>query len=85
MDLFEEILYKPVELPTNVSPKLQNLIMQLLEKNPKQRLGYKDDATEIKAHPWFAKVNWTALTTKQIKAPFVPILASDADNSNFDE
>lgn len=59
--------------------------MQLLEKNPEQRLGFKDDATEIKAHPWFEKVNWAALTSKSIKAPFVPILTSDADNSNFDE
>lgn len=84
MELFEEILYKPIELP-NVSPKLQNLLMQLLEKNPKNRLGCKEDATEIKAHPWFQKVNWTALTNKSIKAPFVPILTSDADNSNFDE
>jgi hypothetical protein len=30
-------------------------------------------------------VNWNALVTKAIKAPFVPILTSDADTSNFDE
>lgn len=67
-----------------VSPKLQNLLMRLLEKNPQNRLGYKD-AEEIKNHPWFEKVNWTALMNRSIKAPFVPILTSDADNSNFDE
>ena len=30
-------------------------------------------------------MNWNALLTKAIKAPFVPILTSDADTSNFDE
>jgi hypothetical protein len=30
-------------------------------------------------------VNWNALLSRSIKAPFVPILTSDADISNFDE
>ena len=30
-------------------------------------------------------MNWAALSSKAIKAPFVPILSSDADTSNFDE
>ncbi len=58
--------------------------MKLLEKNPKDRLG-TNGIEEIKGHPWFDKVNWNALVTKSIKAPFVPILSSDADISNFDE
>ena len=58
--------------------------MRLLEKNPKDRLG-ATSSEEIKNHPWFEKVNWGALTSHSIKAPFVPILKSDADISNFDE
>jgi len=58
--------------------------MRLLDKSPKERLGV-NGADEIKNHPWFDKVNWSALVTKSIKAPFVPILNSDADISNFDE
>lgn len=49
-----------------------------------KRIG-KTGASEIKSHPWFEKVNWNALLNRTIKAPFVPILTSDADNSNFDE
>lgn len=30
-------------------------------------------------------MNWNALLGRSIKAPFVPILTSDADISNFDE
>lgn len=58
--------------------------MRLLEKNPKNRLG-ANGAFEIKGHPWFEKVNWNALLAREIKSPFVPILSSDADISNFDE
>ena len=58
--------------------------MRLLEKNPKDRLG-ANSSDEIKSHTWFEKVNWNALLSRSIKAPFVPILTSDADTSNFDE
>jgi serum/glucocorticoid-regulated kinase 2 len=58
--------------------------MRLLEKNPRDRLG-ATSAEEIRSHPWFEKVNWNALLNRSIKAPFVPILTSDADISNFDE
>ena len=58
--------------------------MRLLDKNPKERLG-ANGVDEIKNHPWFDKVNWNALVTKSIKSPFVPILSSDSDISNFDE
>lgn len=67
-----------------MSPKLQNLLTRLLEKNPKDRIGAKN-AQEIRSHPWYEKVNWNALLTKSIKAPFVPILTSETDTSNFDE
>lgn len=67
-----------------MSPKLQNLVCLLLEKDPLKRIG-KNGSGEVKSHPWFEKVNWNALANKSIKAPFVPILTSDADHSNFDE
>lgn len=63
---------------------MQNILMRLLEKNPKDRLG-ANSSDEIRNHPWFEKVNWNALLARSIKAPFVPILTSDADTSNFDE
>lgn len=66
------------------SLKLQDFLMRLLEKNPRDRLG-AISAEEIRSHPWFEKVNWNALLNRSIKAPFVPILTSDADISNFDE
>lgn len=68
---------------TQVSPRLQNLLTGLLEKNQHKRLGF-NGPQEVKKHPWFEKTNWGALLNRNIKAPFVPILNSECDISNFD-
>ncbi|KAJ3053052.1 hypothetical protein HK102_011791, partial [Quaeritorhiza haematococci] len=45
------------------------------------RLGCrKERFEEIKAHPWFAEIDWVALEAKKCKPLFVP----DADKANFD-
>ena len=73
--LFEAIRSMQPKIPTDISPKLQNLLQGLLEKNPKNRLGV-NGPQEVKKHPWFEKTNWGALLTRAIKAPFVPIINS---------
>lgn len=39
----------------------RELIQALLVKNPKNRLGTKRGATEIKQHPFFEGVNWALI------------------------
>jgi serum/glucocorticoid-regulated kinase 2 len=36
-----------------------------LQKNPKERLGYKGAAEEIKKHPWFRTINFNDLLEKK--------------------
>ena len=31
---------------------------QLVEKKPEKRLGFLEDAKELKADPWFKDLNW---------------------------
>ena len=38
----------------------------------------------VKDHPWFLNVNWETLLKKAYKPPFVPLIKSDIDVSNFD-
>ena len=57
---------------------------QLLNRNPRHRLGAVHDAKELKVHPFFADVNWTALLKKDVIPPFKPKLSSETDTSNFD-
>jgi len=37
----------------------------------------------IKHHPWFGMINWDDLRNKKVKVPFIPILHSESDVSNF--
>lgn len=46
-----------------------------MHKNPARRLGAsKDDAEEVKRHPYFTGVDWDALLRKDTTPPFVPVI-----------
>jgi protein-serine/threonine kinase len=47
---------------------------------PEERLG-RHGADEIKAHPFFAGINWD--TIRQVEAPYIPQLTSITDTSYF--
>ena len=57
---------------------------QLLNRNPKHRLGAQRDAAELKEHPFFKSIDWEALARKQVTPPFKPVVESDESTSNFD-
>jgi len=59
-------------------------IIQLLNRNPKHRLGATYDAKELRGHPFFADVDWVQLQRKNVVPPFKPKLSSETDTSNFD-
>lgn len=57
--LDEEIKYGTFALEgCPISEECQDLILDLLQKNPSRRLGSKGGASEIKSHPWFEGVDW---------------------------
>lgn len=58
--------------------------LQLLNRNPKHRLGAINDAAELKAHPFFKSIDWEALSLKQVTPPFRPDVESDESTTNFD-
>ena len=50
--------------------------LQLLIRDPVERLGGGEgDADEIKAHPFFASINWDDLEAQRVPPPFVPELS----------
>ena len=57
---------------------------QLLNRNPKHRLGAQRDAAELKEHPFFKSIDWDALARKEVTPPFKPVVESDESTSNFD-
>jgi len=83
--LFELILKEEIRLPAHLSASAKDLLSQLLNKDPKQRLGGGErDGHDIMEHPFFFNIDWKALYDLKIPAPFVPKVSGEADVSNFD-
>lgn len=83
--LFVKILKSTLRLPVFFSPEAGSLIASLLDRNATTRLGSTTDSAEIKLHPFFNGVDWTALYNKQVSPPFQPPEPKDVlDTRNFE-
>ncbi len=57
---------------------------QLLNRNPKHRLGAQRDAVDLKEHAFFKDIDFDALYQKKIPPPFKPLVDSEESVANFD-
>ena len=57
-ELFENIKHATLDLPSYLSPVAKDIIVKLLNRNPKKRLGTFGGAEEIKRHPFFKAIDW---------------------------
>ncbi|KAG9508754.1 Microtubule-associated serine/threonine-protein kinase 3 [Fragariocoptes setiger] len=84
-ELFEHVIHDDIEWPADddwpLPYEAKDLITQLLQKDPKERLG-TNGAQEIKNHPFFSEISWDDLLRQ--KAAFVPQLEDEEDTSYFD-
>ncbi|SCU91727.1 LAME_0E13608g1_1 [Lachancea meyersii CBS 8951] len=83
--MYQKIAFGKVKFPRDVlSPEGRSFVKGLLNRNPRHRLGAIDDGRELRAHPFFADIDWEALRLKKIPPPFKPHLSGETDTSNFD-
>ncbi|KAF2761347.1 kinase-like protein [Pseudovirgaria hyperparasitica] len=83
--MYKNIAFGKVRFPRDaLSTEGRNFVKGLLNRNPRHRLGATRDAEELKAHPFFADIDWVALAKKNVAPPFKPKLKSEEDTSNFD-
>ena len=83
--MYKNIAFGKVRFPRDaLSTEGRNFVKGLLNRNPKHRLGALRDAEELKAHPFFADIDWDALMKKNVVPPFKPKLKGELDVSNFD-
>ena len=66
----------PVRHKIEVSPDAQDLILRLLDKSRKTRLGAKG-VDEILSHKWFADLNMEKLLKKELPPPYKPAISED--------
>lgn len=60
-----------------ISNEAKDLILKLLDKNKKTRLGAKNDIDEILAHPFFASLDIPKLLNKELEPPYKPEIGDD--------
>lgn len=78
-----KIVDEEIELPESLSDDAKDLIRQLLQKNPEQRLGFFNDADDVKSHRFFDGVDWMKAAMKLLPPPMVPIFKDKYDIRYF--
>lgn len=68
--------------PPWISTSAQNMCDRLLEADPKERLGSKGGAKEVKEHPWLKDTDWVRkLSWGDIHDGFVGEVIPEADQA----
>ncbi|CAG0884501.1 unnamed protein product, partial [Cyprideis torosa] len=84
-ETMNDILRAKLTMPTFLSPGAQSLLRALFKRVPGNRLGAGPNGIlEIKAHPFFASINWDKLFKKEVRPPFQPASANVDDAFYFD-
>lgn len=69
-ELFENIMSGPLRIPQSMSMEARDLILNLLNRNPKKRLGAgPEDANELKRHAFFKSIDWKAVEQGKLDMP----------------
>ncbi|KAB1268957.1 Serine/threonine-protein kinase N2 [Camelus dromedarius] len=85
-EVFDSIVNDEVRYPRFLSTEAISIMRRLLRRNPERRLGAGEkDAEDVKKHPLFRLIDWSALMDKKVKPPFVPTIRGREDVSNFDD
>jgi len=79
--MYSKIINAKLKFPSSIPSEAVNLIECLLKRDPKERLS---DPAAIKAHPYFAKINWDKLNKKEISPPYVPPVKSEMSTDMID-
>ncbi|KAE8611687.1 hypothetical protein XENTR_v10012558 [Xenopus tropicalis] len=80
-ELFESIRQDTPHYPRWITKESKDILERLFEREPTKRLGVVGN---IKVHPFFKTINWTALERRELEPPFKPKVKSPSDYSNFD-
>jgi novel protein kinase C delta type len=75
--LFQAIQEFDVMYPDNLGDSASTCIKMLLERDPIKRLGMRSSPYgDIRAHPFFSKIDWNKLEKCQLEPPFKPKVVS---------
>jgi len=82
----ERVLKGKLQLKNYLTPNAKDFLKKLLNRQVEKRLGFGEkDAEAVKRHKFFTGVNWDHVFERRSKPPFLPLLKSEDDYSNFDD
>nr|AML79424.1 putative LOV domain-containing protein [Apocynum androsaemifolium] len=81
---FTNILHKDLKFPGSIPASLQakQLMYRLLHRDPKNRLGSREGANEVKRHPFFRGVNWALIRCVKPPELDAPLQPTDAEKDS---
>lgn len=83
--MYRNICFGKIKFPRGaIGDDGKQFVKGLLNRNPKHRLGAKNDAQDLKDHAFFKDIDFVALAQKQLTPPFKPSVESDESVANFD-
>jgi novel protein kinase C epsilon type len=82
-ELDRKIVSDEVDIPEEMSPAAASIVMNLLMKNPKERLGSNGLVKVVRQHPFFTGIDWKALQEKRVKPPEKVAKKPEEDNKTF--
>nr|AML79610.1 putative LOV domain-containing protein [Sambucus canadensis] len=82
---FANILHKDLKFPGSITVSLQGkqLIYRLLHRDPKNRLGAREGANEIKRHPFFRGINWALIRCMNPPKLDAPLFGTTEDEKDI--
>jgi len=80
----ERILKGKFATPRVITPDANDFVRKLLRRPVDRRLGTKDGADELKAHPFFRDTDWDRVLEGDYPPPYLPEVSSETDVQNFD-
>ena len=87
VDTFKNILSGRFDMPPEFSGPTASLLKGLLTVNPAHRLGSRQHSgsREVREHPFFEKLDFVSLVSRQLPTPYVPAINDPSDMNNFEE
>lgn len=83
--MFENIVECRYRMDSRFSDELQNLIINLIQKDLTKRFGnLKGGVNDIKNHTWFRPINWLSILNRRAPADFIPTCESFEDKESVD-